>query len=134
MDWVCAILAITLVACTTLIATMTIADRCHDSVTDIFSRLMLIWMPVNLAGLITLMDIVIRVGNNVNLSIGYVFEVVLYDITFWVIVSLVIAVFRCLLKVVPTISRGINAVIDKLPSVKDILLCVDFTSSRSQVK
>ncbi len=42
MEWVCAILAITLVACTTLIATTTIADRYRDSVHDQLSRLMLI--------------------------------------------------------------------------------------------
>ncbi len=122
MEWVCAILAITLVACTTLIATTTIADRYRDSVHDQLSRLMLIWMPTNITGMITFMDIVGCVANNVEVGIGYVFEVVLYDITFWVVVFLVIAVFHSLLKVVPTISRGINAVIDKVLSVKDILL------------
>ena len=42
------LLAITLVTCTTLIATTTIADRYRDSVHDQLSRLMLIWMLTNI--------------------------------------------------------------------------------------
>ncbi len=121
MEWVYAILAFTLVIATNVIVTTVIADRYKMPKND-DDRVVFISLSTILSGMVTFFYLLMSAANGNNMSLGSSLEMVLYDVAFWVLAMMGFTAVRNFAKVLPAISRGCNAILDKLFNIKNIFV------------